>query len=902
MPSRSEQKNRGDTRAFALRLALAVVLVATVSAGAQEVARAPKEMRAIRAGGESPRVDGKLDDPIWARALFVSDFVQKDPNEGQAALERSEVAIVYDDDALYIAARMYDSEPALVASQLARRDADAATDALWVNLDSYHDHRTSFGFCVGASGERMDMARANDQASGDLTWDPVWDAATRRDSLGWTAEMRIPLSQLRFPSAPVQVWGVNLRRWIQRKAETSEFGWSSQTDAGFASWFGHLHGLTDLPQPRRLELLPYATAREERISAGSANNPFNDGSRERTGAGLDLQYGVTSDLTLNATFNPDFGQVEADPAVVNLTAYETLFEERRPFFVEGASIFRFGQGGSIRIGGSDLFYSRRIGRAPQGYANSRGGYVDSPANSTIAGAAKLSGRTAGGWAIGALDAFTAREYATVQDPAGARFRDEVEPATNYALVRGRRDFRSGASTVGFIGTAVNRSLDDPRLDFLRSAAYSGGVDFTHRFDRNRYTLWGSAGFSYVAGDTLAIQLTQRSSARWFQRPDADYVDYDPSRTSLAGWTGTIGFSRDAGNWTYGFTANTMSPGFEVNDFGYQTSADRTMAAFFATRRWVRPGRVFRYSYVQALGYEGWNYGGDRVSTTLQLAAYGQLLSYWAFNGRLSLSPRTVNDGLTRGGPAGLGPANVTVSGGFGSDFRKPLVVAGGATYVRNDLGGWSISPYLQVDFRPTSTVLVSLLPSYTAARYQQQWVRSLFDSTAAATFDRRYVLAELLQRTLDLTTRLNVTLTPNLTVQLYAQPYVSTGEYSRIKELVSPRTTEYIVYGETPGSTITPYGGGYLVDPDGPGPRPELLVAPPPYPVSAWQYGYRSLRGKAVLRWEYRPGSTLFLVWTTLCSATSGSAGFDAVGDVGRLCQGPSDNVFAVKLNYWLSM
>ena len=850
---------------------------------------------AVRVQGAAPRIDGDLGDPVWTMAPPVTQFTQQEPRDGEPATERTEVRIVYDDDALYVAARMYDSEPALVASQLARRDADAQTDALWVNLDSYHDHRTSFGFGVSAAGVRLDMARADDQASGDLTWDPVWDAATRRDSLGWTAEMRIPLSQLRFPSAPVQVWGVNLRRWIQRKAETSEFGWSSQTDAGFASWFGHLHGLRDLPQPRRLELLPYATAREERVPPELPDDPFNDGSRERTGAGLDLQYGVTSDLTLNATFNPDFGQVEADPAVVNLTAYETFFEERRPFFIEGASIFDFGRGGSIRIGGTQLFYSRRIGQAPQGAADLWNRFVDSPKNSTIVGAAKLSGRTAGGWAIGALDAFTAREFATVQDSAGERDRYEVEPATNYALVRGRRDFRRGASTLGFIATAVNRNIADARLDFLRSAAYVGGVDFTHRFDRNRYTLWGSAGFSRISGDTLAIQQAQRSSARWFQLPDADYVEYDAGRTSLAGWTGTLGFSRDAGNWIYGITGTAVSPGFEVNDMGYQASADRASAAFFAIRRWTRPGRVLRSAYVQVLGVGGWNFGGDRVSSQLQLYGSGQFLNYWSLNGSLSAAPRTVNDGLTRGGPAGLGPANVTVSGGFGTDFRKPIVVYGGATYVRNDLRGWSISPYAQIDLRPTSTVSISLIPSLTAARYQQQWVRSMLDTTATATFDRRYVFAELLQRTLDLTTRLDVTLAPSLSLQLYAQPFVSTADYMRFKELLAPRTTDFIVYGVTPGSTIEPDNGGYRVDPDSAGPRPSTWFSDP-------DFSMRSLRGNAVLRWEYRPGSTLFLVWTTSCYGRGSDPAFDAAQDLRHLCPGKSENVFAVKLNYWLSM
>jgi hypothetical protein len=855
---------------------------------------------ALRIRGAAPRVDGELSDAIWAVARPVTEFTQNEPHDGEPASERTEVRIVYDDGAIYVAARMYDSEPTLVRSQLGRRDSDPPADEFRVDFDSYHDHRTAFGFGVNAAGVRQDVAYANDVAYGDLSWDPVWEVVTRRDSLGWTAEMRIPLSQLRFANAPVQVWGVHFRRWIHHKAESADFGWSSQTDNGFASWFGHLHSLRGLPQPRRFEALPYVTATEERIDPGADANPFNDGSRERLTGGLDLKYGLTSNLTLDATINPDFGQVEADPALVNLTAFESFFPERRPFYVEGAEIFRFGEGGAFRVGGANYFYSRRIGRAPQGFARARGGFVDASESSTILGAGKLSGRTAGGWSLGLLEAVTAREYATV-DSMGVRFRDEVEPLTSYTVVRGRRDSRRGASTVGFIGTAVNRDIGAASLDFLRTAAYAGGVDFTHRFNRNRHMVWGSVGLSQIRGDTLAIQRAQLSSARYFQRPDAHHVQYDPARTSLAGWMGTLGFSKDAGDWVYGVTGQALSPGFEINDVGFQMEADDATIGLYAMRRWTRPGHTFRSGIVQARASAGWNFGGDRTASMLAVMASGQLLNYWSLNGILAATPRTVNDNLTRGGPAGISPATWEVGGGFSTDFRKALVLLGGGYYARNDLGGWSAVFYASLEARPSPTIEVSVKPTFSASRSQQQYLRAQLDPAATGTFGTQYVFAEILQHTLDLTTRLDLTLTPSLSLQLYAQPFVASGDFARFKELRTPRTTEHIVYGETSGSTILstarPDGGVayYLADPDGvAGSRRAVLIPNP-------DFSYRSLRGNAVVRWEWRPGSTLFLVWTANCSAYLANPAFTAVDDLRRLCQGPSDNVFAVKLSYWLS-
>ena len=858
--------------------------------------RVPPVAWATRVTGRAPRIDGHLDDPAWTSLQPITQFTQRRPLDGQPSTESTEVRIAFDNEAVYVGVRMFDSEPQRIAARLGRRDQDTQSDVFSVTIDSYHDHRTAFAFVVNPLGVKNDEIRGGDSDSGDDSWDPVWDVATTRDSLGWTAEFRIPLSQLRYPSTPTQVWGFNFSRWIYRKDETTRWAWYSRADQGYASFFGHVFGFDGLPQPRRLELLPYSAGVEERIAPESRSDPFNDGSRELARAGMDLKYGLTSGLTLDATFNPDFGQVEADPAEVNLSDYETYFSERRPFFVEGANRFSFS--------GTQFFYSRRIGRAPQGSAVLRGdnSFVDQPRNSTILGAAKISGRTGSRWSVGLLDAVTAAEYATV-DSMAVRFHDEVEPLTNHAVIRATREYGGGSSGVGLIATAVNRRIDDGRLDFLRSSAYAGGADFYHRFRQNRYRLYGSLGYSAIHGDTLAIQRAQRSSARYYQRPDAGYVEYDPGLTSLNGWTARLGLAKERGDFRYSMSARAVSPGFEVNDLGYQTSADDIAASLSASRQWNRPGRVIRSANLYVNGNAAWNFGGVRQSTNVNLNGYVELLSYWSASGGVTLQAPALSDALTRGGPLAGVPGGVSAYASVSSDFREPWQLGVSGNYSGDAMGGWYSGGGAYFTWRPTPTVLLTMSPWYSSNLSRQQFLRWSADSTAAATFGTRYVFAEILQHSLDLTTRLDITISPALSLQLYVQPFVGTGEYRSFKELVAARTTDYITYGTTPSSRdsllLDDDGNvvGHVLDPDGAaGPRPSVVIGNP-------DFSYRSLRGSAVLRWEYRPGSTLFLVWTQSCWASEGSAVFDAGRDLRHLCQSrTSRNVFAVKASYWLNM
>jgi hypothetical protein len=845
------------------------------------------------------RIDGRLDEGIWAQARPTTEFTQTAPAEGQPATEKTEVRVLYDDNSIYVGARLFDSDPNGVRAQLARRDASTEADLFEVAFDSYHDHNTAFVFGVNPSGVKTDRVIPNDGNGFDDGWDPVWQASASIDAQGWTVEMRIPLSQLRFSPAAHQVWGVNFFRRIQRKAENVVFAFSRSSDRGYASYFAHLQGIERLPSSRRLELVPYATTREERIDPRGVKTPFNDGSREVGGIGMDAKYGLTSGLTLDATINPDFGQVDADPAFVNLSAFEQFLSERRPFFVEGANIFNFNST-------AQLFYSRRIGRAPQGSADARSGFVDMPDHATIAGAGKLSGRV-GKWSLGVLEATTASAFATV-DSSGQRFRDQVEPLTNYLVTRGQRDWRGGADQLGFIATAVNRDINSSSLRFLRTSAYVGGVDFGHRFAGNMYSLTGSVVGSRVAGDTLAIQRAQLSSARYYQRPDARTNRYDPLATSMQGWTGLLSLNKESGDVQGGVAAAAISPGFEVNDAGFQTGADGTELYGFINRRWTKPSRLFRFAFIgNNLDYSE---TFDRVKTGFRYNANtnATFLNNWNADAHFTWAARVLSPNLTRGGPLASVPGFWNVSGGVGTDSRRLISSYTGFGYSRNDVDGWGLGLFSSIDIRPTKATTLSIQPSYNASDSKVQYVQTAADPTATATYGHQYIFSEVAQHSLDLTTRLNITFKPNLSLQIYTQPFVATGDYHELKELARPGSLDYVTYGRTPGSTLQCRDANdqvvscqlrsgiavYVADPDGNGPRHSVRV-------DNQDFNSRSLNGNAVLRWEYRPGSTMFFVWSTSCSTGTSDPRFNAGGDLRRLCQGPADNILAVKANYWFS-
>jgi hypothetical protein len=871
----------------------------------------PPVLQASRAAS-AIRVDGRLDDADWALADTATGFVQLRPTPGAAASQRTEVRVLYDDAALYVAARMHDDHPDSIAAPLARRDVASGLYSDWfdVLVDSYHDRRTGFRFAVNPRGVRRDVYHSND-ANEDASWDPVWEVATAVDSAGWTAEFRIPLSQLRFPRAAEgaeRTWGVNFSRTVARRDEIAYWSKVPPNFTGLVSQAGDLRGLVGIGTPRRLEVVPYSSARLTR-EPGEPRDPFFSENEFAGSVGADVKAGLPGGLTLSATINPDFGQVEVDPAVVNLSAFETLLPENRPFFVEGVDIFRFGNLLSfISPGYAPYFYTRRIGRTPQLGGQLPPGvpveYLDVPTQSTILGAAKVSGRTPGGWSVGIMDAVTGKEsgrYAAFDSAAG-RFRtveSPVEPLSNYFVGRARRDFRAGNTLVGGIVTATHRDMGDEVFDpFLRSSAYIGGIDAEHSWSKRTYSVSGYVAGSLINGSERAIALTQRSSARYFRRPDAaDYLTYDSTRTSMQGYSAALAF-RKTGDWRGSFYYQEISPGFEINDAGYQTRVDqRVFNGLYGYRR-SKPGPTFRDWFVRVFTAQQWNYGGDHIASSFSARANVTLNNLWNASATLTHAPRTLNDRLTRGGPLTENPRYSGLDASVGSDPRKPLVASVQGSYANDELGGFTRVAGVSLSGRPTSTIRFSVQPQLVLDRNTGQYIAAPADPTATATFGRRYVLADLRQTTVAVGTRLDWTFSPTLSLQLYAEPFVSAGEFSDYKELSRPRSFDTEVYGRDRGTIEEVAPNRFRVDPDGTGPARAFNFG---QAFGQSDFNLRSLRGNAVLRWEWRPGSTLFFVWQQEREGLEYFGDFDSGREFRGIFDSPSRNVLLIKATYWLA-
>jgi hypothetical protein len=864
-------------------------------------AAALRVMRATRAPS-SINIDGKLSEPAWAAAVPSGDFTESYPKVGAKPVDPTEVRVLYDDDALYVGVRMFDARPDSIAAQLARRDASGIySDWLHVMVDSYRDRRTSFRFSVNPRGVQKDVLEFDDIGGEDLNWDAVWQVATTVDSLGWIAEYRIPFSQLRFGGAQKgveRIWGIQIMRDIARRNERDSWSPWKQTDPGFVSFEGDLAGIVDIPTPRRLELMPYASARLTR-APGDPANPFYRANDTKPSVGADFKYGLPSGLTLTATVNPDFGQVEVDPAVVNLSAYETFFPEKRPFFVEGANIFNIGTyNGGPGYGNQQIFYSRRIGRSPQRFAS--GQFVDAPDATTILGAGKVTGKV-GAWTVGLLNALTGEENARIIDASDAESKTAVEPLTNYFVGRVSRDFRGANTIISLGGTAVNRDLSDTVFkNLLRSSADVGSLDFIHRWANKQWSLTGALSRSLIEGSTAAMQSAQQSSARYYQRPDADYLSLDPTANSLSGHSTKLGLTK-AGTWRFAATAKDISPGFEVNDLGFMGRVDYRNVGASGSYNNTEAGKLLRgYSLFMGTNH-AWNYGGDKIWTSIFNQVTLNLTNLWSIYGGTEYDPSAIDDRLTRGGPLGRQPTQWGAWTEIVTDKRKVVSYDLYADYFGDEANGYAKDLNFGVDIRPSSSVHVIVTPALSLLHNTIQFVRSATDALDTQTFGRRYVFSDLFQTTLSATTRVEWTLTPLLSFQLYAQPFASAGRFKGFKELAAPGTQEYAVYGRDNGSTIAPVLDpatgktlSYAVDPDGPGAAPAFSFGNPDFRT-------HSLRGNAVVRWEYRPGSALFFVWQQQREDFLPFEGGFRTGREAREIFGRPSNVFLVKATYWFA-
>jgi hypothetical protein len=848
-------------------------------------------MLAVRAT-EPIRIDGRLDEAAWALASPATNFRQMQPNEGQPATHQTEVRVLYDDHSLYIGARMYDSEPERIRAQLARRDEGVTgSDLLEVMIDSYHGRVSGYLFRITPAGAIRDVT-VDATGNQDPSWDAVWESAATVDSLGWIAELRIPFSQLRYaPRIGGQTFGINFRRSVGRLAESTEYSFTPRTVAGGPQRWGTLAGLEALPRSRYLELMPYVTTRAEFLNV-PANHPFRRESEYRVKGGFDVRYGLTSGLTLSGTVNPDFGQVEVDPARVNLTANELFFPEKRPFFVEGVEIFRFGQVRTFNSGSfPTLFHSRRIGRSPQRRADFEFPFADMPEEATIAAAAKIAGQPRPGLSVGLLDAVTLRETARVDDGDGIRSTEAVEPLTNYFVNRVRQDFRGGNTQVGALITAVNRDLSDSALSqLLRRDAYYTGLDFRQTWNNRMYVVHGSYGRSSVFGTPAAISSTQRSPVRYFQRPDLEVEHFDPTRTSLHGDAWRISAAKVSGRRLLAsIMAQGVSPGFEVNDVGFQSQAGYRGIFQGGGIRQETPGRIFRNWFVGPFSGRNWNYDGDVINSHVGLSADWRLLNFWGGWMSYGHDGSVVDDRLTRGGPAMRRPSGRFANLGFYSDQRKMYTIESGGWYNEREGASRGRGMWTFFAIRPSSALRVSISPEISASRNAAQFLRSVEDPAATGTFGRRYMFGDLKYHQFSMDTRVDWTFTPRLSLQVYAQPLIASGEYRAFRSLRQSRTFEFDAFTEADG-TLSQDDDGYIAHPPG---GPDIRIGRPDFTTL-------SLVGNAVVRWEYRPGSALFFVWQQRRSGFEQVPGFTPGRDLGGIFGERPENVFAIKASYWL--
>jgi Domain of unknown function (DUF5916) len=842
-------------------LALAVVLSGAAHAATAPAANPSAVIDAQAIPATTPMVlDGRLSEPVWEQSTAISEFVQRDPAEGAPPTQHTDARIAFDENAVYIGVRAHDAEADRIVGILTRRDQRSPSDWIRVVIDSYYDRRSAYEFGVNPVGVKTDRYYFNDGNSDD-SWDAVWDVQVERDADGWTAEFRIPFSQLRFNNTDGGPVGFAVIREIGRLAETSSWPLLSRSATGFVSQFAEVRGLRMTGTAKKLELLPYSLGSVS--TRPDDDNPLIDNTDPSGSLGLDLKYALRPGLTFTAAINPDFGQVEADPAVVNLDAFEVFFQERRPFFVESSGNFQFNMDCSDGQC-TGLFYSRRIGRTPQGEADTaEDEYSVAPSAVTIIGAGKLTGRV-GKFSIGALTALTAEEEATIASDT-VRRTQVIEPTTGYTVVRARREF-GNQSNVGFMLTSTNRNLVES-VDFLAKAANTGGVDYDWRIGR-RFNIAGYWAGSHMHGSTEAITRLQENNVHAFQRPDADYVEVDEQATTLRGHSGSIAVGKIGGEKTrfnafYGY----KSPGFDMNDLGFQRRADeRNISHWFQWRDQV-PGRFTR-SFIWNLNqWAGWNFGGDRLFSGGNVNMHWTWKNYYSSGFGVNVNAAPLRDRVTRGGPAVLGNSSVGVWYYFNTDNRKAITV-GLNGWESNDRHGTVQHNYAPfVNWRPTSALSVNASFRYNINNDDAQWVENL-DADGVT----HHVFGRLKQRTSAFTFRVNYTLTPTLSIQTYAEPFVSAGAYTNFRELNDPRAPEY-------ADRYKPYA--YADNPD---------------------FNFRSFRTTNVMRWEYKPGSTLFVVWQQGREDELSHGDFQFGRDFGGVFSAPARNVFLVKLSYWLNM
>ena len=843
----------------------------------------------------APVIDGILDAEIWDQVEWTGDFIQFMPNEGEAPSQQTAFKILYDDNNLYVFVKAYDTEPDLISQRLARRDHFPG-DFVEINIDSDLDRQTAFSFSGSASGVIGDEAISRGGNNWDGSWNPIWYFKASIDNEGWNGEFKIPFSQLRFGKKENHVWGLQVMRNLFRKDERSRWQFIPQDAPVMLSMLGDLQGIENIEPKRQIDIIPYALAKTEGFEK-EIGNPFADGSNSNLAVGVDGKIGITNDLTLDFTINPDFGQVEADPSEVNLSAFESYFSEQRPFFIEGKSIYNYQPSSGPVISDfnrDNLFYSRRIGRRPHLYPDLRDDeYADMPESTTILTAFKLSGKTKNGLSIGIMESLAAEEKANVSYMGNER-EVTVEPMTNYFVARVKKDFNKGETTIGGMITAVNRDIESDDLLFLPKSAYTGGIDFKHYWKERTYYVGLNADFSHIKGDMEAITNLQESSARYYQRPDAEHLKFDENKTELTGTAASLKVGRGGnGKWNFESSLTYRSPGFEINDIGFMQSADVIHHGTWVGYYIRKPFGIFENFFLNNNYWMSMNFDGKMKSFGQNVNFHTKLKNKWSFNGSLTHNGEYYNVSALRGGPALMEPGRWSYNININSDNRKKIRFYGGF-WLNRGLLKYTRSNNMWTGFtyQPMDALSISLSTSINNYQKELQYI-----AQEEMNGDARYIFGSIDQKTLSFTLRLNYNVTPDLTIQYYGQPFTSAGDYEKYKIITDSKADVYENrFSEFTSNQIS-YNADeelYGIDEDADGVED--------YSFSRPQYNFAQFRSNLVVRWEYVPGSTLFLVWSQGRTMSNSMGEFNFTDNIGDLFDIQARNIFLVKFSYRISV
>lgn len=782
----------------------------------------PLSVQAVRIE-TPPRIDGILDEPLWQQESPVTEFIQYNPDEGKPASERSEIRVLYDNEALYFGCMFYDSEPDKIVSRLTRRDDEIESDRASIRIDSYHDHQTGYEFTFNAAGVKVDILQYDDANKEDESWDPVWDVETRLLPNGWSAEVKVPFRILRYRSMSPDaenVWGINFIRNISRKQEDLLWAFVPKSQTGFISRFGHLRGLKALPDPRPVEVLPFVTGRQ---SYEPARTNINRTQKFLGNAGVDIKYGISNNFTLDAAINPDFGQVEADPAVLNLSTFETFYPEKRPFFIEGTQIIRFTTFGGMF--GPGMFYSRRIGRAlseDEVSVPSNGKIEKIPSNTTILGAAKLNGKTNSGLSIGVLQALTQEEKAVVVDSKGNRSEQILEPFAHYNVIRLKQDVFENSN----IGVMLTSTAKNSRLP-----AFTNGWDWNLKFGQNTYSLTGFLAFSHS---------TNRAQER------------------INGSAGKIEFGKIAGeHWLWELTADYTSKKYNINDVGFFFSPNDYGANTELTYKEDVPAAVVRNYRMSVSLHERRTFDEINIFRTARWSGQILFANYWRMTASAEIDVGDYDPFETRGNGPYRKPHNYSTSTYLFSDERGNVTGKIGQRFAWDTKNKFGSATEFGIELKPVSWMTYEVETEYQRILNQEAWADNIF---IGALFGDRTT------EQLNFVFRSTVTFTRDLTLQWYSQLFFAKGHFTNYRLFV--REAEF-----TPVPTLYSY-----------------------------DFNRQSLNTNLVLRWEYLPGSTIYLVWSHARSDRTANYFTSFNNDLDQTFFIAPTNVFLLKATYWWSL